>query len=407
MVARTRKKTAVEASVVDLARERVRHAFELFDHVAVSFSGGKDSTAVLNLTLEAARELGRLPLRVFFWDEEAIPYQTEEYVRRVGAVPDVALEWYCVPVKHRNACSHAEPWWYPWAPEDRERWVREIPPEATTEIPGLPTEPGKRLTIPEANGLLFPPELGTCGVVMGIRSQESLTRLRAILRGRRTEPYVVPYEGKTGRGNTHKVYPIYDWQTQDVWTAPKVFGWDTNEAYDAMEMAGLGHADQRCAPPYGEEPMRGLHNFKVAFPEIWDKMAYRVEGAATAARYSSTELYGFGSLPPKPPEHTWESYLKLLVGRFRPVERKQVAHRLQHEIRLHYQKTGDPILEVPHPLTGLSWRFLQQVAIRGDLKGRKVVLRYSEANVGPGVRVRYDEALKAHQEQGEANERRG
>jgi predicted phosphoadenosine phosphosulfate sulfurtransferase len=45
----------VDADVYTLALERSAYTFEHFDHVAVSFSGGKDSTAVLNVALEVAR----------------------------------------------------------------------------------------------------------------------------------------------------------------------------------------------------------------------------------------------------------------------------------------------------------------------------------------------------------------
>ena len=68
-------------NVWEAALERTRHAFQLFDHLFVSFSGGKDSTCVLNVALTVARELDRLPLRVVFFDEECISYLTEEYVR--------------------------------------------------------------------------------------------------------------------------------------------------------------------------------------------------------------------------------------------------------------------------------------------------------------------------------------
>ena len=78
------KKEVVNKSVLDLAYERLNNVFDQFDTVSVSFSGGKDSTICLNLTLEVARQRNRLPLDVVHWDEEAIPYQTEEYVRRVS-----------------------------------------------------------------------------------------------------------------------------------------------------------------------------------------------------------------------------------------------------------------------------------------------------------------------------------
>ena len=48
------KKETVDKSVLDLAYERINNAYDQFDTISVSFSGGKDSTACLNLTLEVA-----------------------------------------------------------------------------------------------------------------------------------------------------------------------------------------------------------------------------------------------------------------------------------------------------------------------------------------------------------------
>ena len=92
-------------NVWDLALDRARTAFDIFDHCFVAFSGGKDSTAVLEVAMKAAEEMGKLPLRVVFWDEEAIPYETEDYVRRRATDERTTMEWYCLPVHHRNACS--------------------------------------------------------------------------------------------------------------------------------------------------------------------------------------------------------------------------------------------------------------------------------------------------------------
>ena len=71
----------VDENVYDLAIERLTYAYEIFDSIHVSFSGGKDSTVCLNLAYEVAKKLGRLPLHVHFFDEEAIPFETERYVR--------------------------------------------------------------------------------------------------------------------------------------------------------------------------------------------------------------------------------------------------------------------------------------------------------------------------------------
>ena len=176
-----KKGVTVDTDVLTLARERIAHVYDLHDHVAVSLSGGKDSTIILNLTLDEARKRGRLPLRVVFFDEECIYTENIDYIRRVAANPDIALEWYCLPVKHRNACSSEQPYWSPWAPEDRAKWVRLLPDEAITTLPGYDfTDPEHRKSIPEISGLLFPPHLGNCAFILGIRADESITRRRAV-----------------------------------------------------------------------------------------------------------------------------------------------------------------------------------------------------------------------------------
>lgn len=373
----------LDTSVLDLSRDRIKHIFDLFDHVSVMFSGGKDSTVSFQLALEEARARNRLPLEVVHYDEEAIPYQTEYYVRRVGQRPDISLRWLCVPVRHRNACSRLHPYWSPWAPEDEEKWVRPLPPEGVTTLIGYPSAIKDRMYIPELNGLLFPPkQYGNVGLVMGIRAQESLNRARAV-QAKINDNYMAPSTGSTDFGNVTKCYPIYDWRTEDVWTAPATYGWDYNEAYNLMEMAGINSHNQRISPAYGEEPIRGLKIFKTAFPDVWERMCLRVPGAATAARYANSELYSFGKVPDKPGDMSWQEFLLFWLGKHEAKSRSEIANRVQNEIVLHYEKTEDPILDTTiHPITGLSWQHLAKTCMRGDFKGRNHALN----RINPDVR---------------------
>ena len=128
------KQVGLSRDVLTVSRERVRRALECYEKPLVSFSGGKDSTVVLNLVVEEAKALGRLPVDVFFADEEIVAPETIEYVRRVAQLPSIRLFWSCIPLRHRNACSKTEPWWYTWHPDQRETWVREMPPEAQTAL---------------------------------------------------------------------------------------------------------------------------------------------------------------------------------------------------------------------------------------------------------------------------------
>ncbi|MCZ7478808.1 DUF3440 domain-containing protein [Micromonospora sp. WMMC273] len=386
----SRDRIDVDRSVYDLACERMEVIFDLHDTVMIAFSGGKDSTAVLNVALQVAhshpRHARHLPLRTYFYDEEAIPYETEEYVRRVSQRDDVDLTWYCVPFKHRNACSRTSPWWWPWAPEAEALWCRPMPPEAVTTLPGFPIWPPEaRLTAPDANGLIAPPSLGNVAMVMGIRAQESLTRYRALVRaGGREHNYLIKFDDATAKGNLWKAYPIYDWRTEDVWTAPALMGWDYNRAYDRLEMAGLGHSAQRCSPAFGEEPLEKLHTYASCFPEVWAKMVDRVPGVGAAGRYARTELYGYRGRPEKPAGMTWPQFITHYVGKFRPGDQKFVASRLRDEILLHYRKTTTPITrKTRHPVTGISWEWLLMLAMRGDFKGRKQAGNESSAYGSP------------------------
>jgi predicted phosphoadenosine phosphosulfate sulfurtransferase len=365
----------VDQDVYTLALERTAHVMDTFDKVIVSFSGGKDSTAVLEVALEVAHSSPRfarhLPLRAVFCDEEAIPFETEEFVRRTGQRDDVALEWYCIPIEARTACSRTQPFWFPWAPEEQDMWCRPLPPEALTSLRGFPLWPREaRLGWPDCNGLLADPAEGNTAQLMGIRAAESLTRTRAVTLYKE-DNYIIRYTGATSRGNVWKAYPIYDWTDKDVWTAPAKFSWDYNEAYDRMAMAGLSQSAQRCSPAFGEEPIQKLWVFKTCFPEVWDKMTARVPGAAAAARYARTELYGFQKLPDKPAGMAWPDWITHYVSKHGE-KTPMVAGRVGDIIRRHYRKTGLPILPVaPCPSTGLSWEFLMAIAMRGDFRERR------------------------------------
>ena len=183
-------------------------------------------------------------------------------------------------------------------------------------------------------------------------------------------------------GNYWKVYPVYDWSTQDIWTAPNELGWDYNIAYDIMEKCGITHSAQRCAPPYGEEPLEGLWMYHECFPDIWDKMSTRVSGANTAARHALTVLYSNRKNPEKPDGMEWIDYLSFWIRKFPPKEQLHIQNRINDLIAQHNKKTPDPIVKkTPHPITGICWEYLLKIAVRGDLKDRKQAAYFSKEYV--------------------------
>jgi predicted phosphoadenosine phosphosulfate sulfurtransferase len=107
----------------DAALERIRFLFDEFPVVVATISGGKDSTVIYNLALRVAREKGRLPLPVFFIDQEAEWTSTIDTVREIMYSPDVKPLWFQMPIYIENATSFDVKYLKCWDPEAEEDWI--------------------------------------------------------------------------------------------------------------------------------------------------------------------------------------------------------------------------------------------------------------------------------------------
>src|SRR5262245_59337001 len=96
-----------DKNVVEAARERILQVYHEFDLPIVSFSGGKDSLAMLMLVIETVRPLGKKPV-VLFVDEEFVLGSTAKFVHFVV----YESEW----------ASQITPLWACWQMES-ELWI--------------------------------------------------------------------------------------------------------------------------------------------------------------------------------------------------------------------------------------------------------------------------------------------
>lgn len=362
-MSKIRKKDYQASNVLEAAMDRMRYLYDSFDNVEIGFSGGKDSTVVLNIAIKVAREKNKLPVIANFYDEEAIHPTTIEYVERVSKHPDVKLNWFCLEFKHRNASSNEEPYWYTWDKDKKHLWVRNMPENCIKEHPKFV----KGLSFQQFTSYRADKSKGTTVDVTGVRTQESLRRFQAVAQ-KVNDNYISRY------GHFSIAHPIYDWSSQDVWKLVHEWDIDYNKTYDIFNKTELSNKflTQRVCPPFGEEPLRGLWIYAECFPELWHKMLNRVEGVATAWRYANTELYGVGGIQ-KPDDLTWKEYLSYIVDTYSGKEKKFVIENINRYITLHKERAKDSIADIDaNPLTGISYRWLCKIAHKGDFKGRQL-----------------------------------
>jgi len=392
-MAKIRQKEYNDKNVFNETLDRIRYLYDSFDKIVVSFSGGKDSTAVLNMALIVAKEKNKLPLDVVFFDEEAIHPPTIEYVERIFKNADINLKWYCLEFKHRNACSNEEPFWYTWDKNKKDYWVRDMPLNAITEHDKFK----KGMSFQEFAPYLFNINNGRIAMLTGIRTQESLRRYQVIAK-KKNDAYINAVS--EFNQSQYRAHPIYDWSSEDVWLAVHKFGWDYNKTYDIFNQTKLfnNFLQQRVCPPFGEEPLRGLWIYAECFPEMWHKMINRVQGVSTAWRYGNSELYASAKL--KPDELSWQEYLNVIIESYDYDSKNDVKKTINTIIKNHKIKSKQKINdEIPDPLSGCSWKFLCTIAIRGDFKGRTAGKMTIEAtNIRKKLGITLNEAIKLYNE---------
>ncbi len=367
-------KRYLEIDVFTAARQRIEDLFDNFERVYVAFSGGKDSGVAVQLALQIAREKGRLPLDVMCVDMEAQYKHTVDFVKRIMTRPDVQPHWICLPLHLRNAVSQIQAHWLCWDPAARDLWVREYP-----KYPGVITDethfPWFRRGMEfEEFVPLFAEEMAgghSCACIVAIRSDESLNRFRTIASTTKARWNDRGWTTVLDSGVVN-AYPIYDWRTEDVWTAYGRNGWDYNRIYDLMHLAGVGIHQMRLCQPYGDDQRKGLWLFKILEPETWAKVVGRVQGANFGNRY--VELAGnvLGNIRIHlPAGFTWQSYAVFLLDSMPPPTAAHYREKIgtflkwwaKHGVE-DIPQEADPKLEALRKAP--SWRRICKVLLKND-----------------------------------------
>lgn len=334
------KKRPLGMSVLEAAQGRVAALFDAFEHVVVSVSGGKDSTVLLELARLEALRRGRTVTALFI-DWEAQFEGTIQQVRDLMGRPGVVPIWVALPLMTDNASSVHEPLWTAWDPAKADVWVRPLPEE-----PGVVSDPAhwdwyrEDMTFEAflpAFSRWYGLEVagGRAAFLVGLRAAESLHRYATVRKSSRDRESLLDWPWSTRvvkrlkRDPAHELwnlYPIYDWEVEDVWRYHRDAGLPVNRVYQQMYLAGLSLAEMRIDEPFGPEARKNLDLVRRIEPQTWARMVLRVQGVNFGARHAAGELLAARGQIVRPPQYpTWKAYALAILASLPP------------ELRAHYE----------------------------------------------------------------------
>lgn len=368
------KKVYQKESVLEASRKRVSEIFDNFEKMYISFSGGKDSTVMTHLVLDEAMKRGR-KVGLLIIDLEAQYKETiihiEEMVEKYK--DHIDLHWFCGELLLRNAVSDYEPKWVCWDEEKKDIWVREKPKDAANlnQYPFyVPKMEFEELMVIFGE---WYSQGDDCAAFIGIRSDESLHRYRAITSLKEGRMFNSRKWTTKIKSNLFNVYPIYDWRTEDIWlfhSQNKELG--HNRVYDLMTRAGVKFSEQRLCQPFGDDQKKGLWLYHILEPDTWYKLINRVSGVNSGALYTQEigNITGNNRIS-KPESHTWESYTNFLLRSLPKKTQDNYRERFVKYIsgwkQRGYKKMPDA---APHDLEvkcwAPSWRRACRCILRND-----------------------------------------
>jgi predicted phosphoadenosine phosphosulfate sulfurtransferase len=312
----SQKKYNKNKNVFDASMERIDYIFNNFNKIYLSFSGGKDSGVMLNLTLKYMKEKNiteKIGLMVM--DNEANYDYSLKFMHEIikDNLDLLDVYWCCLPISLPCTVSSYEIDWQCWGVNDKDRWIRPMPNEDYI----INIDNHKFDFFYENMGYEeFWDEFGNwyskgeeCACMIGIRTDESLNRYRAIVNDKKIMKDS-HFWTKKNTDTVFNVYPIYDWRTEDIWVANAKYDWKYNELYDIFWKAGLTVAQMRVASPFMSESKSSLNLYRVIDPHVWNRLCARVAGANFIATYGKQLNYRSFKLPKG---HTWKSFTKFLL----------------------------------------------------------------------------------------------
>lgn len=311
-----------DTNVFEEALNRIRFVFDNCDDIIVSMSGGKDSTVLFELAMMVAKEKNRLPLKVFWLDQEAEWQATVDYMKSIAYRPDVKPYWFQVPFEFPNNLSTTAGTLTIWNDEEKEKWIHPLEPIAIHKSPidvsNLNRDDAFYKLIQELPSTCT--DAKHCGVLVGMRVVENLSRKMTILHNKAN------YKGitwcKKAVKNTRVFWPLYDFTNDDIWTAIAKNHWTYNKIYDYQYQWGVPKQDMRVSALIHETAWHSIEMLQEFERTTYNKFVVRMNGVSTF-----NHSFDEGGVMPKELPFAfkdWKEYRDYLLEKLIPKDQQSI-----------------------------------------------------------------------------------
>jgi predicted phosphoadenosine phosphosulfate sulfurtransferase len=252
-----RERHFTDVDVYTATRQRAIEIFSLFDDICIGFSGGKDSLVTLEFMDMIRKELNISKLlNVIFYDEELLTDEHIDFVKSVRDSGRFNFIWVVAPLKSQKYILGKS---FPYTQWDISReWVRQYPEYAEVYLDCKPLDQS------EVYNTYIVQRFTNSVLCLGLRAQESLNRLRAVLSTTQLEkPYL--YQ----QNSYYHARIIYDWSERDIFKFIHDKKLRFTEVYNQQTWSG---AKYRVATPLVSEGVKHLDKLKVQDPKFYDRL---------------------------------------------------------------------------------------------------------------------------------------
>lgn len=308
-------------------------------------------------------------LAMYHLDYEAQYQMTTDFVDETfKRFNDIKRFWLCLPLKAQCCCSMNNGYWIPWELSKKDIWVRNMP-----NYDYIINQNNAEFNYDDFDYSVqdnfcnwFINKYGKTAVVIGIRTDESLNRFRAIASDKNLK-----YKNQKWINN-NKAYIIYDWNVEDIWIYNYKFQKKYNKLYDLYYQAGLSVDQMRVASPFNDCASNTLKLYKVIDPNNWGKMVSRVNGVNFTSIYGGTTAMGWKDI--KKPEHlTWKEYCYFLLNTLDEKTKNHYLEKLNTSIKFWKEKGGCLADETIEELKKDNINFIDNGYSSNYSKSKKVI----------------------------------